>query len=137
MLDSRAIADKLEQAGVQATAQRIAIYQYLLNEADHPTVEDIRAWIDKHFPKMSRATVYNTLNLLVRAGLVQEVRVPDTSRVMYDSNMIHHHHFLDEETDELIDVDSDLIDVQPRLTKDFHITQVQVLLRGNRRKKRP
>ena len=136
MIDSRTIADKLEHAGIHPTAQRIAIYQYILCEADHPTVEDIKEWIDEHFPKISLATVYNTLNSLVGAELLREVRIPNTSKVMYDPNMVHHHHFLDEETEELIDIDSDLIDVKPKLKKDFNITQVQVLLRGNRRTKK-
>lgn len=134
LLDAKSINEKLEAAGVHTTAQRIAIYQYILCEADHPTAEDIKEWADHHFPKMSLATVYNTLNVLVGAGLLKEFRFPNTSKVIYDPNMTHHHHFLDDETGQLLDIDPKLVEVKPKLQKEFQITQVQVLFRGSRQK---
>ena len=124
---------KLEASGVQATAQRIAIYQYILCEADHPTAEDVKEWADEYFPKMSLATVYNTLNVLVGAGLLKEYRLTNNSKMVYDPNVVYHHHFLDDETGQLIDIDPDFVEIKPKLKKEFQITQVQVLLRGKRR----
>src|SRR5262249_26897232 len=63
------IENRLNEHGVQPTAQRIAICRYVLCEADHPTAEDVKKWADANFPKMSLATVYNTLGILVAAGL--------------------------------------------------------------------
>ena len=60
------IEDRLSRSGVQPTAQRIAIAQYVLCEAEHPTADDVKAWTDLNFPKLSLATVYNTLNVLVK-----------------------------------------------------------------------
>ena len=68
------IEERLKKAGVQPTAQRIAICRFVLCQADHPTADQVKAWADKNFPKMSLATVYNTLNLWVEAGLLQELR---------------------------------------------------------------
>ncbi|GJL56289.1 MAG: Fur family transcriptional regulator [Nitrospirales bacterium] len=132
MLDAKTIAAKLEEAGVQATAQRIAIYQYIVCEADHPTAEEIKDWADQNFPKMSLATVYNTLNILVAAGLLKDYRFPNMSKVIYDSNVVHHHHFLDDETGQLIDIDPDVVEVTSKLKKEFHISQIQILFRGTR-----
>ena len=66
----------LKENDVQPSAQRIAICRYVLCEADHPTVEDVKLWADSNFPKMSLATVYNTLNLLADVGLVRQIRFP-------------------------------------------------------------
>ncbi|GJL66790.1 MAG: Fur family transcriptional regulator [Nitrospirales bacterium] len=133
MLDSKMIAAKLEDAGVQATAQRIVIYQYMVNEGDHPTAEEIKDWADHNFPKMSLATVYNTLSTLVAAGLLKEYRFPNTSKVIYDSNVEYHHHFLDDENGQLIDIDPDVVEVNTHLKKEFKISHVQILFRGTRR----
>ena len=117
-------------AGVQPTAQRIAICRFVLCEADHPTADQVKAWADKNFPKMSLATVYNTLNILVGAGLLKELRFPHSEKVIYDNNLTGHFHFLDEETGELFDVKEDEVEIAPRLKKMFQIKNVEVLLKG-------
>src|SRR3954454_25246036 len=77
----------LHKAKVRPTAQRIAVCRFILCEADHPSAEDIKAWVDKKFPMMSLATVYNTLKVLVNAGLIREFRFPHSDRVIYDCNI--------------------------------------------------
>jgi SAM-dependent methyltransferase len=46
---------------------------------------------------VSRATVYNTLNLLVEKGLLKQLTLAE-GRVVFDPNMERHHHFIDEVT---------------------------------------
>ena len=132
-LTTKSLIGRLEAAGVQPTAQRIAVFQYVMCEADHPTAKAVKAWMDEHFPKMSLATVYNTLRILVKAKLVREFKLPHIGKVVYDRNIKDHHHFLDEETGQLIDLDPDTITVNPRLKRKFRITEAHVLLRGTRR----
>ena len=133
-LDNKLIAEKLESAGVVPTAQRIAIYRYLLCEANHPTAEEIKAWADKNFPKLSLATVYNTLNTLTEAKLLKEVKLPHQAKSLYDSNIASHHHFLDEDSGELFDIAPECVEVTPTLTKEFQVHDIQVLMKGKRRK---
>lgn len=133
MFDAKAIGEKLEAAGVQPTAQRIAIFRYVSCEADHPTAEDVKRWADDNFPKLSLATVYNTLNTLVEAKLLKEFKFPHTSKVIYDCNVSEHHHFLDENTGQLIDIDPGLVTVKSKLTKDLVVNDMHVLFRGKRR----
>lgn len=121
---------RLQAAGVQPTAQRIAICRYVLCEADHPTAEEVKAWADRNFPKLSLATVYNTLNLLVKAGLLQELRLPHSEKVIYDNNMAAHFHFLDEESGELYDLDPESVEVNTKLQKGFQVRKLSVLLSG-------
>lgn len=132
-LTTKFLIGRLEAAGIHPTAQRIAIFQYVMCEGDHPTAEAVKAWMDDHFPKMSLATVYNTLRVLVKAKLVREFKLPHTDKVVYDCNIKEHHHFFDEDTGKLIDLEPDTIIVKPRLKRKYRITGAHVLLRGRRR----
>ena len=124
------ISARLVGAGLQATAQRIAICRYVLCEADHPTAEQVKLWADSNFPKLSLATVYNTLGLLVKAGLLKELRLPHSEKVIYDANVAAHYHFLDETSGRLFDLSPDEVDVAPRLKRMFQVSEVEVLLKG-------
>ncbi len=132
-VDYEQVEQQLVEAGIKPTAQRIAICQYVLQQSDHACVEEIKRWVDAHFPKISLATVYNTLNLLVDAGLLKAVRLPESDKVRYDSNITTHCHFLDEESGELEDLDPGAFKLSSKLGKEYKIRDVQVLLRGVRR----
>ncbi len=122
----------LKRAGINPTAQRIAICRFVLCEADHPSAETIKQWVDANFPKMSLATVYNTLRVLVEGGLLKELKLPHTDSVLYDNNLDEHYHFLDERTGELLDIDPAALSLSPKLGEGFRITGVEVLVRGTR-----
>lgn len=124
------IEEKLKKSGVAATAQRIAICKYVLCEADHPTAEDIKNWTDANFPKLSRATVYNTLDVLVQAGMLKELKLPHTGKVVYDTNVNDHFHFLDNSSGKLFDVSNEECKVILNLPNGVSIEEVDVFLRG-------
>ncbi len=123
---------KLKEAGIQPTAQRMSVLYYLLNKANHPTAEDVKVWMDDNFPKVSRATVYNTLHTLVKVGLAREVRLPHSDKVFYDKNVTPHYHFWDESTGELYDIDTADVNIEPKLGDSFTITEVDVVIKGRR-----
>jgi len=129
-LAPREIEERLSTAGVRPTAQRIAIAQFVLCEAKHPTADDVKRWTDKNFPKLSMATVYNTLSVLVKAGLLREFRLSHSTKVVYDHNIESHHHFLDEKTGKLYDLSPDEVEVEVKPGKRAKVRQVEVLLRG-------
>ncbi len=131
-LSPEQIESKLKAAGVNPTAQRLAICRYVLCEADHPTADDVKEWTDLNFPKLSLATVYNSLKTLVEAGLLQELKLPHSDKVFYDSRVSDHYHFLDESSGKLIDLMPDQVQVTPKLEHDFAIESIQVLIRGRR-----
>ena len=126
------IEARLNEAGVQATAQRIAIARYVLCEAEHPTALDVKQWTDLNFPKLSLATVYNTLNVLVQTGLLRELRLPHSDKAIYDDNLSRHHHFYDEKTGELFDVDEKECQVHVNLDKGLKVRDVEVFIRGQK-----
>ena len=130
-LTTQEIEQKLKEFGVNPTAQRIAICQFVLCEADHPTADDIKAWTDKNFPKLSRATVYNTLEILVGSGILSIFKFPHTDKVVYDTNLTAHAHFYDTKTGKLYDLKPNEIKIDVKLPKGFHVDSSQVFLTGH------
>lgn len=126
------IEERLRAADLRPTAQRVSVCRFVLCEADHPTAEAVKKWTAEKGLKLSLATVYNTLGALVKAGLLRELRMPHTDRVVYDDNMAHHHHFLDEKTGRIEDLPADAVEVRPRLGGKFRVRDVSVLVRGER-----
>jgi Fur family transcriptional regulator, iron response regulator len=133
-LSALEIEARLKDAGVQATSQRISICQYVLCEGDHPTADDVFAWAEKSLPKISLATVYNTLKVLVEAGLLREYRFPHTDKVIYDNNLEDHHHFLDEKSGRLFDIDLKDIDLKLNLPGFYKMKSVDILVKGRKEK---
>jgi len=131
------IEQRLVERSVLPTAQRIPICRYVLCEADHPTADDVKRWTDKNFPKLSLATVYNTLKTLVGAGLLREFRFPHSEKVIYDSNVVDHFHFLDEESGKLFDLSGEHVEVRAKsaVPEGYTLDTIEVVLRGRKTKR--
>jgi Fur family peroxide stress response transcriptional regulator len=87
------IEHHLRSSGLRCTAQRFGVLQYLAGEPVHATADEIYHALNRSQPLVSRATVYNTLNELTRAGLVREFPSAG-SAARYDANLHRHHHFV-------------------------------------------
>ena len=131
-LTTKQIEALLKSKGIQATAQRIAVCQYVLCEAEHVTVDEVKDWADKNFPKISLATVYNTLNILVEANLLKALKLSHSDKVIYDNKVEAHYHFLDENTEKLYDIELEKVGFSYNIDKDFQVTSFDVLLKGTK-----
>lgn len=89
------------------TPQRMAILEYLSENRDHPSAEDIFREVRQNFPTMSLATVYNTLELLRERGDVLELTF-DPSRKRYDPRTVEHHHLICRSCGRVADIDRNL-----------------------------
>src|SRR5439155_24096051 len=75
----RDVVELLSAHGIQPSAQRIVVAQYVLFTDEHPSADKVWARVKAGFPMISRATVYNTLNLLVERGLLRQLHLaPDS-----------------------------------------------------------
>lgn len=82
---------KLKEFGIKVTPQRSEILEILTSTRSHPGVEWIYQEVRKKFPSVSLATVYKTVELFVRMGIIQEISIArDVSR--YDARMDPHPH---------------------------------------------
>jgi Fur family iron response transcriptional regulator len=134
-LSPEEIMKRLTDAGVLPTAQRLAIAQYVLCEADHPTAEEVEEGVKNKLPMVSKATVYNTLGKLVEVGLLREVRSPHEESLRYDGNLEPHHHFIDRDTGEIVDIGFGDVEISniDSLKRKFKIEHLTVTIEGSRR----
>lgn len=124
------VVRKLRACGIMPTRQRVEIAQVLFARCEHMSADQLLAAVNAREPLASKATVYNTLNLLARHKLVREVLV-DPDRVFYDPNTTPHHHFYNVDTGEISDIDgSDIAFAQlPELPRGMVSDGVDVVVR--------
>src|SRR5216684_6778519 len=126
----------LEEHGIQPSAQRVAVAEYVLHTTEHPSADKVWAGVQESFPMISRATVYNTLNLFVEKGLLRELHLAPDS-VLFDPNTERHHHFIDEDTGRVHDIPWNQINVtNAKPLPGFEVRGYQVVMRGRRRQTR-
>ena len=92
-MEADAIKRSLEGGGLRCTAQRYAVMAFLMHHKGHPTAAEIFEGVNRVDPRSSRATTYNNLRDLVKAGLVREVAVEGRAG-RFDAKGMRHHHFI-------------------------------------------
>jgi Fur family transcriptional regulator, peroxide stress response regulator len=92
-VDPTTIKQSLESSGLRCTAQRFAVMEFLMVHKGHPTAAEIFEAVNRVDPRSSRATTYNNLRDLVKAGLVREVAVEGRAG-RFDLKGMRHHHFI-------------------------------------------
>lgn len=98
-----ALVDRLREAGLRPTRQRLALARLLYGKHDrHISAEQLYTEAQTAGLELSLATVYNTLNQFTEAGLLHEINV-EPGRSLFDTNTVPHHHFYMEMSGQLID----------------------------------
>lgn len=129
------LVDLLRRRGIQPTPQRLAVANFILGSRAHPSADQVLENVRRQCPTISRATVYNTLNLLAEKGLVK-TQILKEGTVIFDPNIDRHHHFVDEESGQIYDIPWHAIKVTGEQTlKEFEIHEFQVILRGRKKRK--
>ena len=120
----------LEAAGINVTPQRLAIAKVLFAKEQHLTADQVYDKVRLRTRSVSRATVYNTLNLFTRKGLLQEVYM-DASRAFYDTNTRPHFHCFNTDTGELIDIEDESLTEHflTRLPAGARLKSIDVVVR--------
>ncbi len=96
------------------TNQRVAILDFLKDNLNHPTVEEIFETVKQKLPRITKATVYKNLKVLVKNGLIKEVNIKGVSR--FEATMSPHHHIICTSCGKIIDFKSkELIDYALRM----------------------
>ena len=128
------ILDHFERHDILPTPQRLKIAEILLSQAQHLSADQIIARLREDGSHVSKATVYNTLNLFGEKGLVKELCV-DPERRFYDSRTGLHHHFYNVDTGELIDIDENNVEFSqlPELPDGTRGESVEVLIKVRNR----
>ena len=125
------IEERLREAGLRPTRQRLALAELLFGHGHrHVTAEQLHREARDAGLSVSLATIYNTLNQFTDAGLLRQV-VTNSNYTFYDTNTDEHYHFYVEETDRLIDIPADQIDLSalPPLPEGKRVKGVDIIIR--------
>jgi Fur family transcriptional regulator, iron response regulator len=127
-----ALADKLKQHGIQPSAQRLAVGSWVLETQAHPSADRVWAEVQERFPMLSRATVYNTLNLFVEKGLLRQLVLAE-GKVVFDPRLEPHHHFIDDDTGHIHDIPWEAVKVgDVSALPGYQVREHMVVLRGKK-----
>ena len=126
-------AEKLRFSDLRPTKQRLMISQILFDQKEtfHFTIESLNKMIKKNFNEnISLATLYNTVHAFKKKGYIKKISVNE-KKYYFDTNTSPHHHFYDEETKELIDINSSEISINrlPILPSGKSIKGIEVVVR--------
>mgnify|MGYP003950850561 FL=1 len=133
---SASVLQRLREAGLTPTLQRLVIAEVLLQHPVHMTAEQLLRAVRAREAGISRATVYATLRLFVEHGLVRELASLEGQPTVYDSNLAPHHHLFDADSGSMIDIPPGQVQVvgMPEVDDDLEVVQVDVVVRVRRRR---
>ena len=116
--------------GITPTLQRVEIAQILFAKPQHLSAEEVLTMVNKTGGQVSKATVYNTLGLFAKEGLIREVIV-DPVKVFYDPTTVPHHHFYNVDTGSVMDIEADTVVLErlPDLPQGTTAAGVDVIIR--------
>jgi len=94
--------NKLLSSGLRQTFQRRKILEFLENTKSHPTADAIYKEVKKSIPTVSKTTIYNTVNKLVKEGIIKSISASGQTR--YDACIGCHGHFVCSKCGRVFDV---------------------------------
>jgi|TARA_B110000211_G_C13914352_1_gene479785 Fur family iron response transcriptional regulator len=133
MAQNNEIVNNLRLSKLRPTKQRIRLAEFLFKREKtfHFTVEKLNKIINKkeNSEKISLATIYNTIDAFKKSGHIKEV-LTNNNTSYFDTNVSSHHHFYDDETNELTDINYNEIEVTklPHAPKGKKIKDVEVIV---------
>lgn len=127
-MELETIKNLLKENHIRISAQRLIILDYLSNTTKHPTADTIYNDLKKSYPILSQATVYNTLNLFKKSGIIKELDF-DKHCKRYDFDTNQNVHFLCTKCKRIYDLDVD--DTNYNINIDgFKINEMSVVYKG-------
>ena len=123
------LAKTLNEKDIKPSYQRIKILEYLITKRNHPTVDKIFNELLKEIPTLSKATVYNTLDLFKEANLARIVTI-ENNETRYDAKVASHGHFKCESCGSIYDFEVNIDNLSTDSLEHFKINEKNVYFRG-------
>ncbi len=123
------LKQELKKKNISLSYQRLKVLDYLTINQCHPTVDQIFTDLQKDIPTLSKTTIYNTLKILVEAGLVRVVSIED-NETRYDIITQNHGHFKCESCGTIYDFSIDMDSLVCKDSNNFQINDKSVYFKG-------
>lgn len=123
------LKQELTDRKIYLSHQRLKVLEYLTQNTCHPTVDRIYTDLQKEISTLSKTTVYNTLRVLVEAGLVRTVTIED-NEARYDIECKNHGHFKCDSCGKIFDFHIDMDTLNSYDLEGFSINDKKVYFKG-------
>jgi Fe2+ or Zn2+ uptake regulation protein len=126
-------AEILNAKGIRPTLHRLAVAKVLLPSRDHLSADAVWEKVRREFPAISRATVYNTLDLFAEKGLVLRRAIKD-GVFAYDPVLQPHHHLVDEALGRIYDIPREAVKLPATITvPGFEVGEFYLVIKGRKK----
>lgn len=123
------IKNYLVEHGIRPSNYRIRILQCLEDNKIHPTADQMYQNLLSEFPTLSKMSVYNTIEVLLDAGLIREITI-ENNEVRYDSHLEDHGHFKCNHCGRIFNFDIDFNSLRLSGLDQFIIKDQDIFLKG-------
>ncbi len=123
------LSTALASKNIRPSFQRIKVLEYLIENPCHPTVEQIFTDLQSIIPTLSKTTVYNTLNIFHKAGLVRVLNIED-NETRYDIITETHGHFKCEECGTISNFNIDIDSIETDGLSGFKVNDRNIYFKG-------
>ena len=119
----------LKENTIKITPQRLIILKFLDENRTHPTVDEIYSELKEKNPSLSKTTVYNSLEILKKHGIIQALTI-SSSESRYDYKKEMHHHFLCEKCGNIIDIDIECPNIKKIREHGHQVDEIHGYFKG-------
>ncbi len=119
----------LKEHGIKPSYQRIKVFDYLLKNRNHPTVDKIYKELISEIPTLSKTTVYNTLKLFHEKGIVLIINIED-NETRFDADISNHGHFKCKICGDINDFELEKNNINLPKLKEYAIDEQHIYLKG-------
>lgn len=123
------VDEYLNEHGIKPSYQRIKVFDYLIKNKNHPTVDMIYKELVGEIPTLSKTTVYNTLKLFHEKGIILIINIED-NETRFDADISNHGHFKCKSCGEIYDFDLNENDLNLPVLKNYSIDEQHIYLKG-------
>lgn len=123
------VGEYLKENGIKPSYQRMKIYEFLLENRIHPTVDTIYKALNKEIPTLSKTTVYNTLNLFMEKNIIN-ILVIEENETRYDAHLGLHGHFKCEKCGNIYDIEIGEEGLNLTALEGFEVKQRHIYFKG-------
>lgn len=123
------ISSYLAQNNIKPSFQRIKVFEYLTEHMNHPTVDVIYQSLAPQIPTLSKTTVYNTLKLFSKKGIVNTITIED-NEVRFDVVTHEHAHFKCNICNSIFDINIEELKLNEQQLSNFSLDTTHVYIKG-------
>ena len=129
MKDIGKVDEYLSKHGIKPSYQRIKVFDYIIRNKNHPTVDNIYKELVGEIPTLSKTTVYNTLKLFQEKGIVLIINIED-NETRFDADISNHGHFKCKKCGKIYDFDLNENNLNLPTLNDYSIDEQHIYLKG-------